>query len=121
MRWMNLESVIQSEVSQKEKDKYRILTHINGIQKNDTEELIYRAAMRNRHREQSYGHGEKGGEHEIYGKNNTETYITICKIDNRKLPSQETQTGALYQSRGVEWGGRWEGGSKGSGYMYTYG
>ena len=28
MRWMNLESIIQSEVSQKEKDKYHILTHI---------------------------------------------------------------------------------------------
>ena len=28
MRWMNLETVIQSEVSQKEKDKYYILTHI---------------------------------------------------------------------------------------------
>ena len=26
--WMDLESVIQSEVSQKEKNKYRILTHI---------------------------------------------------------------------------------------------
>ena len=25
MRWMNLEPIIQSEVSQKEKDKYRIL------------------------------------------------------------------------------------------------
>ena len=31
MRWMNLESIIQSEASQKEKDKYRILTHIYGI------------------------------------------------------------------------------------------
>ena len=31
MRWMNLEPVIWSEVSQKEKDKYRILTHIYGI------------------------------------------------------------------------------------------
>ena len=30
-RWMNLEPVIQSEVSQKEKYKYRILTHIYGI------------------------------------------------------------------------------------------
>ena len=28
MRWMDLESVIQSEVSQKEKDKYHIPTHI---------------------------------------------------------------------------------------------
>ena len=30
-RWMNLEPVIQSEVSQKENDKYRILTHTYGI------------------------------------------------------------------------------------------
>ena len=29
--WMDLETVIQSEVSQKEKKKYRILTHISGI------------------------------------------------------------------------------------------
>ena len=27
MRWMNLEPIIQSEVNQKEKDKYCILTH----------------------------------------------------------------------------------------------
>ena len=32
--WMDLETVIQSEVSQKEKNKYCILTHICGIQKN---------------------------------------------------------------------------------------
>ena len=31
MRWMNLEPIIQSEVSQKEKDKYGILMHIYGI------------------------------------------------------------------------------------------
>ena len=31
MRWMNLEHIIQSEVSQKEKEKYCILTHIYGI------------------------------------------------------------------------------------------
>ena len=31
MRWMNLEPIIQSEVSQKEKDKYHTLTHIHGI------------------------------------------------------------------------------------------
>ena len=33
MRWMKLEPIIQSEVSQKEKHQYSILTHINGIQK----------------------------------------------------------------------------------------
>ena len=31
MRWMNLECIIQSEVSHKEKDKYCILTHIYRI------------------------------------------------------------------------------------------
>jgi len=31
VRQMNLESVTQSEVSQKEKNKYHILTHIYGI------------------------------------------------------------------------------------------
>ena len=31
MRWMNLEPIIQSEMSQKEKDKYHILIHIYGI------------------------------------------------------------------------------------------
>ena len=31
MRWMKPEPIIQSEVSQKEKYQYRILTHIYGI------------------------------------------------------------------------------------------
>ena len=31
MRWMNLEPITQTEVRQKEKDKYYILMHIYGI------------------------------------------------------------------------------------------
>ena len=31
VRWVDLESVTQSEVSQKEKDKYHMLTHVYGI------------------------------------------------------------------------------------------
>ena len=31
VRWMNLDLVIQNEVSQKEKNKYHILAHIYGI------------------------------------------------------------------------------------------
>ena len=39
MRWMDLEPVTQSEVSQKEKNKYRMLTHIYGIKnKNGSDE-----------------------------------------------------------------------------------
>ena len=31
MKWLDLESVIQSDVSQKEKNKHHMLTHIYGI------------------------------------------------------------------------------------------
>ena len=37
---------------------------------------------RNRHRE--YGHGERRGEGEMYGKSTMETYITICKINSQR-------------------------------------
>ena len=79
MRWMNLEFIIQSKVSQKEKDKYHILMHIYRIQKNGSEEFIYRAARE----KQSQRHGERGGEGEMYGKSNMETYIVICKVDSQ--------------------------------------
>ena len=52
------------------------------------------------------------------------TFI-ICKIYSQQEFAvsmvQETQTGALYQPRGVRWGGRWEGGSNRRGYLYSYG
>ena len=31
LRWMNLEPILQSKVSQKEKDKYHILMHIYAL------------------------------------------------------------------------------------------
>ena len=43
--WMDLETVIQSEVSQKEKNKYCILIHICGTEKNHTDELVCRAEI----------------------------------------------------------------------------
>ena len=39
---------------------------------------------RNRHREQTYRHGERGEEGEMYGKSNMETYIIISKIDSQQ-------------------------------------
>ena len=45
IRWMNLEHIIQSEVSQKETEKHHILMHIYGIYKNGSEEFIYGAAV----------------------------------------------------------------------------
>ena len=40
--------------------------------------------LRNRHREQTYRHGERGEEGEMYGKSNMETYIIISKIDSQQ-------------------------------------
>ena len=42
---MDLETVIQSEVSQKEKNKYHILTNVCGIQKNGTDEQVCKAEI----------------------------------------------------------------------------
>ena len=42
---MNLEPIIQSKVIQKEKNKYRILTHIYGVWKDGTDKSICRAAI----------------------------------------------------------------------------
>ena len=41
---MNLEPIMQSEVSQKEKDKYCVSTHVHGIQKDGTDEPVCGAA-----------------------------------------------------------------------------
>ena len=54
MRWMNLEPIIQSEVSQKEKHQYSILTHIYGIRKMVTMTLYARKQKRHRRIEQSF-------------------------------------------------------------------
>ena len=45
MRRMNQEPIKQSKVSQKEKDKYRILMHMYGIWKEGTDEPICKAAV----------------------------------------------------------------------------
>ena len=51
MRWMNLEPIIQSEVSQKEKDKYCILTYIWNLEKMVLRILFVGQQWRNRHGE----------------------------------------------------------------------
>ena len=44
MRWMKLEPILQSKVSQKEKHQYSILTHIYGIYKDGNDDLICKTA-----------------------------------------------------------------------------
>ena len=59
MRWMRLEPIIQSEVNQKEKHQYSILTHIYGFTKMVMITLYVRQQKRHRCIEQSFGHWER--------------------------------------------------------------
>ena len=66
---------------------------------------------------------ERGGDGEMYGKSDMETYITICKIDSQwefAVCLRELKQGLcinLGGGMGRETGGR----LKREGYMYTYG
>ena len=67
--------------------------------------------------------GERGGEGEMYGESNMETYITICKIDGQQefaVWLRKLKQGLGINLEGWDWGGKWDGGSKGRGSMYTY-
>ena len=78
MRWMKLEPIIQSEVSQKEKHQYSILMHKYEIQKDGDnnpvcetakETQMYRSLL------ESVGKGEGG----MIWENGIETCIIACK------------------------------------------
>ena len=82
MTWMNLEPIIQSEVSQKEKDKYRILTNIWNL-----EEWYWRTYLQSSSGETAIENGlmdmERGEERVKCTEQVTETYITICSVDSQ--------------------------------------
>ena len=59
MKWMNLEPIIQREVSQKEKDKYPVLMYIYmEYRKMILMNLSIVQQQRCRHKEQTFGHSE---------------------------------------------------------------
>ena len=55
MRWMKLEPIIQSEVSQKEKHQYSILMQIRGIQKDGNDDPICKTGKEAPIKEQAFG------------------------------------------------------------------
>ena len=55
MGWMKLKPIIQSEVSQKEKDKQCIVTYIYGVQKDGNDDPTSRITKRHRCKEQTFG------------------------------------------------------------------
>ena len=72
----------------------------------------------------TWGEG-RGGEGEMYGESNMETYITMYKIDSQwefAVWLRKPKQGLCINLEGWDGeGGRWEGGSRGRGYMFTYG
>ena len=88
--WMNLETVIQSDVSQKEKNKYHILTHICGTQKNGTDEPVCRAEIETQMQRTNIWttRGESGGGGVMNWENGIDIYTLICikQITNKNLP-----------------------------------
>ena len=127
---MNLEPIIQSELTQKEKDKY-------GIQKDST----CRAAKEIRHEKKTFGHSGRG-----VGGTNLESSIETYTLPNvKEIASEMYDAGnlkvVLYDNlMGCHLWGRtesdtteatqqqqqrggmeeWEGASRERGYMYTY-
>ena len=73
MRWMNLEPIIQSEVSQKEKNKYHNECIYIKFRKMVLMNVLAGQQWRRGHREQTCGHsgGRRGGTN---GESSTETY-----------------------------------------------
>ena len=66
---------------------------------------------RKRHREQTYRHGEREGQGEMYGESNVETYITICKIDSQwefAVWLRKPKRGLCINLEGREMGGRFK-------------
>ena len=60
---------------------------------------------------QTYEHGERGGEGEMYGKRNMENYITVCKVHNKRefaVGLRKLKQGLCINIGGWEMGGRFK-------------
>ena len=114
MRWMKLEPIIQSEVSQKDKHQYSILTHIYGIQKDgndkpicktEKETQMYRTDFWTLWEKARVGCFKRTASKHVYylGWNRSPVQVGGMR--------QVLRPGALGRRRGIGWRGRWEGGS----------
>ena len=75
-------------------------------------------------KEQTCGHSEERRQWDKLTEQHESIYITMCKTDSQwefAVWLRELKSGALWQPRDLGWNGRWEGGSRGKGHMYTYG
>ena len=114
MRWMKLEPIIQSEVSQKDKDQYSIVMHIYGILKDgndnpicktEKETQMYRTDFWTLWEKARVGCSERIALKQVYyqGWKRSPAQVGCMR--------QVLRAGALGRPRGIGWGGRREGGS----------
>ena len=107
---------------QKEKDEYRILMHIYiESRKMVPKNLFAGQQLRNRHRKETYGHSERGGEGEMCGRvacKRTLPYVKWIAKWNL-LCGSENSNGLCVNLEG--WDGEADVGRlRGRGYRYTY-
>ena len=108
IRQMNLKPIIQSEVSQKEKNKYHILTYIDGTQKNGTDEqVIFRVAVEtqkeNRLMDTYVGRKKRVGRMERVPWKHTLTYVKQIASGNLLYDSGNSNWGSVTTQRGGMW------------------
>ena len=113
-RWMKLEPIIQSEVSQKEKHQYSILICIYMEFIKITMTLYARQQRRHSCIEQSFGFcGRRRGWDDLR-EQHWNMYIIICGTDYQSrfdAWDRVLWASALGCPRGMGWRGRWKGGS----------
>ena len=111
MRWMKLEPIIQSEVSQKEKHQYSINME---FRKMVTMTLYARQQKRHRCKEQTVILCGRRQGWEDLREWHWNMYIIICETDCQSRFNawgRVFRAGTLGWPWGMRWGGRWKGGS----------
>ena len=105
---MKLEPIIQSEVSQKDKEHYSILTHIHGIEKDGNDNPIFKTEKKTKlYRKEFWTLWEKARVGYFEG---TACILSIVKQITSPGWMRETRPGALGRPRGIGWRERSEGG-----------
>ena len=79
MKWMKLDVIVQSDVSQKAKYQYSILTHIYGLQKDGNDDPVWQESKRDTNVQNGLLDSEGEGEGRMIWENGIKTCILSCR------------------------------------------